>query len=303
MPDTPHRGTTPDHGPLHEVLAVADRLGIDVACAAAPVFDSSMLIHHSVGQLWPGASLYKPLAAVALSRQIGANLSTPVQITPDDHVPGGAGLSLTQDPVTLTWRELMRWMLIGSDNTSAQIILRKVGIAALAEVASDAGMSATSIVPTSESMTTAVRSARRVSEGPKNRAIERDDELLELARTDAILGSVTTATDQIKFMQALWSGTLLDSDGTRTVTAMLGQQLIPHRISRVISYPGVTVASKTGSWGPFRHETAVVTHGAEAPVAVCVMTRSLEFDRFVPAIDDAIGEIAAILVNSVRARF
>ncbi|WP_425280779.1 serine hydrolase [Leucobacter coleopterorum] len=66
--------------------------------------------------------------------------------------------------------------------------------------------------------------------------------------------------------------------------------------------PGVQVAGKTGSWGPFRHDSAVVTHSGEPPVAVSILTRSMDFDRVIPAIDDGIGEMAAMLVDCVRAQ-
>lgn len=62
------------------------------------------------------------------------------------------------------------------------------------------------------------------------------------------------------------------------------------------------VAGKTGSWGPFRHDSAVVTHDGETPIAVSILTRSMEFDRMLPAVDDGIGEIAAMLVDNVRSQ-
>ena len=70
----------------------------------------------------------------------------------------------------------------------------------------------------------------------------------------------------------------------------------------LIGRPGVRVAAKSGTWGPYRHEAAVVTHDMEQPVALCIMTESMEFNRRVPSIDDGIGEMASILVDAIRAR-
>lgn len=203
-----------------------------------------------------------------------------------------------EDPVTLTWRELMRWMLVGSDNTAAAVVLEEVGANALARVARDAGMASTRIAPSDEAVREIVE-ARRL--GAQRTGQDRDAQLIDFARKDPILGSVTTARDQTLLMDALWRGRLLPDRLTREVAAMLAQHTVPHCMNRTFCHPGVDVAGKTGSWGPFRHETAVITHTGEVGVAVCVMTASLEFDRTIPAIDDGIGEIAAVLVNAVRA--
>lgn len=286
------------HPAVVAALEIADGLGIDLSLCAHRVDGSGPVLSHRQDALWPGASLYKLPAAIALYRARGSRLSEPVHVRPDQRVSGGAGLSLMEDPVTVTWRELMRFMLVGSDNTAASLILREVGIPAVDDVAHDASMRRSSIASTADTVRLAVETAREDS--PFTSGPDIDDDLLEFTRRDRILGSLTTAADQVRLLTSLWSGTLMDSTGTALVCSMLAQQLIPTRISRTLSYPGVRVAAKTGSWGPFRHDSAVVTHDREAPIAVSVLTRSLEFDRLVPAIDDGIGTIAASIVDGIR---
>lgn len=281
---------------------MADTLGIDLAFVACPVDGSGPVIQYQESLLWPGASLYKVLAAVALYRKEEANLSAPVRVGPESRVAGGAGLSLMEDPVTLTWRELMRWMLVGSDNTSAAVIMQHIGEPAVDAVARDAGMTATRIAHSADTVRDAVEATRAATSSVGFSGRDLDDDLIAFAREDRVLGSVTTAEDQVALLRALWSGGLLNQVGTRMVCTMMQQKLSHHRISRTFGYPGVQVAGKTGSWGPFRHDSAVVAHSGEPPVAVSILTRSMDFDRVIPAIDDGIGEIAAMLVDCVRAQ-
>lgn len=289
-----------------DVLTVADRLGIDLAYAACTVGAPRGLAYQP-DQLWPGASLYKTLAAIALHRRRGNDLSSPVTVDPlACHVPGGAGLSLMQDTVTLTWREITRWMLIGSDNTAAALILQEIGPHLMQQCAQKAGMTNTWIAPAAGTVAAAVAARRPQDlEEPRpdhSRTPDRDDLLIEYASRDHVLGSVTTARDQVELLSALWSGHLLDPAATTEVTTMLGQQIARNRIGGAFTYPGVRVAAKSGTWGPYRHEAAVVTHDMEQPVALCIMTESMEFNRRVPSIDDGIGEMASILVDAIRAR-
>nr|WP_281392077.1 serine hydrolase [Brachybacterium halotolerans] len=62
-----------------------------------------------------------------------------------------------------------------------------------------------------------------------------------------MFGSLETAGDQMRLLTALWQGDLLDPAGSALIKGMLGQQLAPIRISRILSYPDVVVAGKTGS--------------------------------------------------------
>lgn len=279
-------------------LEIADGLGIDLSFCAQRIDGAGPILSHRRDALWPGASLYKLPAAIALYRARGSRLSEPVLVHPDQRVNGGAGLSLIEDPVTVTWRELMRFMLVGSDNTSADLILREVGIAAVDDVAHDASMRRSSIASNADTVRFAVETARRDS--PFTFGPDIDDDLLDFTRRDRVLGSLTTAADQVRLLSALWNGTLMDRVGTDMVCGMLAQQFVPTRISRTLCYPGVSVAAKTGSWGPFRHDSAVVTHDGEVPIAVSVLTRSLDFDRLIPAVDDGIGAIAASIVDGIR---
>lgn len=298
MTETGGRRGTGAHPAVVSALEIADGLGIDLSLCAHRVDGFGPVLGYRQDALWPGASLYKLPAAIALYRAKGLRLSEPVHVRPDQRVSGGAGLSLMEDPVTVTWRELMRFMLVGSDNTAASLVLREVGIPAVEDVAHDASMRRSSIASAADTVRVAVETAREDSffnSGP-----DIDDDLLEFTRRDRVLGSLTTAADQVRLLASLWRGELMDKAGTEMVCGMLAQQLVPTRISRTLSYPGVRVAAKTGSWGPFRHDSAVVTHDGEVPIAVSVLTRSLEFDRLIPAIDDGIGSIAASIIDGIR---
>lgn len=282
---------------LGDVLRIADRLGVDVAVAAARADGTGPVLGHRSQEPWPGASLYKTLAALALLRVPGLDPSERVTVTAADRVPGGAGLSLLGDPVTLSWRDLLRSMLVGSDNTAAQVILRRTGIPALDAVAREAGMTSTAVGTTAQTVAAAV-SARRA--GGSGTGTDRDDSLLAEAASDAVLGSTTTASDQLRLLTALWQGRLAGPADTELVIGTMGRLVQRSRITSAFDHPGARVAGRTGTWGPFRHESALVMHEGEVPIAVCVLTESLEIGRLLPAVDDGIGEIAAALVGELR---
>ncbi|MFC0674871.1 serine hydrolase [Brachybacterium hainanense] len=293
-PSTPR---SPDSLALGDVLRIADRVGIDVAVAAARADGRGPVLDHRAQEPWPGASLYKTLAALALVREAESALSSQVTVTDADRVPGGAGLSLLGDPVTLSWRDLMRSMLVGSDNTAAQVILRRVGVRAVDEVAGAAGMTGTRLGTAAQTIATTV-AARRGEDGPAG--TDRDDALLARAASDAVLGSTTTAADQLRLLQALWQGRLATPGGTDLVLGAMRNLVQRGRIASAFDHPGVHVAGRTGTWGPFRHESALIMHEGEVPIAVCVLTESLEIGRLLPAVDDGIGEIAAAVVGELR---
>lgn len=69
----------------------------------------------------------------------------------------------------------------------------------------------------------------------------------KLRTVDAVFVSLETAGDQVRLPTALWQGDLLDPAGSALIKGMLGQQLAPIRISRILSYPGVVVAGETRS--------------------------------------------------------
>ena len=281
-----------------EALRIADQLGVDVSVAAARADGSGAVLAHAEDRLWPGASLFKVLAAAALLREAPELLEVSVRVEPAEHVPGGSGLSLLSGPVTLTWRDLLVLMLSGSDNTAAGVILGRVGPAALSAAAREAGMTATRIAPTARTVQDAVQARH----GRVTPAHDRDRPLLEHAAHDSVMGSLTTAADQIALLGTPWHGTLLSPAHRDLVLGAMSRQVLQYRISAAFGHPGVQVAGKTGTWGPFRHESALVIHHGETPIAVSILTESLELARLLPAVDDGIGDMAAALVGDLRSR-
>lgn len=279
---------------LEDTLRIADQLGVDVAVCAVRADGSGPVIGHRSADLWPGASLYKTLLALAVLRDDSIVLDDRVTVTSEDRIPGGAGLSLLGDPVTLSMRDLLRSMLTGSDNTAATVLLRRVGEPALDAVADAAGMTSTHLASTGRAVLDVVGARHGGGEH------ERDAVLLRHAASDAVLGSTTTASDQSRLLQRLWQGRLATREQTELVIETMGRSVARSRISTAFDYPGVQVAGRTGTWGPFRHDSALVAHAGEVPVAVSVLTESLEIDRLLPSVDDGIGEIAAALVGALR---
>ena len=79
-------------------------------------------------------------------------------------------------------------------------------------------------------------------------------------------------------LSCIWTDQVASAEQSAFMRAVLAQQIWPHRLSSGFPYPGVHVARKTGTLGPFRHEIGVVQHRHEAPIAVAIFTEAARAD-------------------------
>ncbi len=79
----------------------------------------------------PFASVYKLPLLTAFCRLVDEAALDPreqVTLSPEDSIAGPTGLSILQDPVTLSRRDLAVMMMTVSDNAAADALLDQVGI-------------------------------------------------------------------------------------------------------------------------------------------------------------------------------
>lgn len=252
----------------------------------------------------PMASVYKlPLAAAWAELADAGELdpAATVEVTAEQRTPGPTGLSLLQDPVRISMRDLVRLMLTLSDNAAADIVLAAVTPAAVNEAMTRLELGDTLVRHGS------AESQQRVQWDTGTRNLETSTRALAslhrdvtTAEYDPALASYTTARDMTKLLELLWTRRVAPGAAGSVVRGAMARQVWQQRLSAGFPHDDVTVAGKTGTLGILRHEVGVVSFPHEDPVAVAVFTRAARAETKLPLVDRAIGEAARLAVHPLR---
>ncbi|MBJ8338910.1 serine hydrolase [Antrihabitans sp. YC3-6] len=250
------------------------------------------------------ASVYKLPLMVALCRAFDSGELSPtdtVRVDPATCTLGPTGLSIFQDPVELSVRDLARSMMTVSDNGAADIILRMVGLESVAKVLADLSLSRTRIVGGTDDahrMLRADMDVHTTREAFESLADSFDERTS--AVYDPAFASATTPREMTTLLDAIWTGEAVSHVSTKLVKRVMSEQIWPHRIRSGFPYSGVVVSGKTGTIGAIRNEVAVVEFPGETAVAVAVFTRAARADPLLPVVDQAIGRAAHLAVTELR---
>ena len=160
-----------------------------VGVCGASLRNASEYAHRGTGQ-FPAASLVKLFVAyAALVEARGRDMHARITITPDDGERGNGTLAnLTQD--TLPLSDILYFLLAHSDNTAQRVLERTFGVDALAKHITDLHLSNTTYVP------------RRAPHDTR---------------------ATTTPDDVVRFLRALWDGSLVSLDERTLILSALAQ--------------------------------------------------------------------------------
>ncbi|MBM6621968.1 serine hydrolase [Micrococcaceae bacterium RIT802] len=272
---------------------------IPASASQAPPSSVSVDAHRPVAM----ASVYKLPLAIALAREFDAGSLDPgeqVAIDPTTTTAGPSGVSLLRHPARLSLRDLAVSMMAVSDNAAADLLLARVGLAAVDAVLRDAGCRATRVRFGTAGMHEWLLEATETSTLGEALAAMREDTALDVGAHDPAFVSSTTAADMVALLTALWEGRLASAAETAELVSTMGRQLFRYRLASGFAQPGAEVAGKTGTIGRLRHEVGVVTHPGEQPIAVAVFTRAARSEPELPVVDAAIGRAARQAVNALR---
>lgn len=257
------------------------------------------------------ASMYKVPLLIAACRAIDSSELDPLErivIDPEQghRVPGPTGFCIFDDPISASTRDVLRQMIVVSDNTAAAAIRRALPHDAVARALSDLRIEGIDLVfgppPELESASGASawedanylqRASRPIDTGGDTKLENHDPAFLSHATPNALC----------ELLELIWTGRAASPKQCEFMRTVLGQQAWSHRIASGFPGKGFAVAGKTGTIGRIRSEMAVVQPEGELPVAVSVITRAARFDPSLPEADAAIGKIARILVDYLRASY
>jgi beta-lactamase class A len=234
----------------------------------------------------PASVMKVQVALTALTEIHEGRLDGSAMVTIDasNRTPGPVGMSLFDDPVRMSVRDLVVPLMTISDNVATDALIELVGLQRINATTQRLGLDDTLVASSLRQMLDAMATEAgfadyahlvrhepavhgKPSEGDVRRAVAASSAL------DPHRGSRTTPADMVRLLQALWTDAAAPSAVCARLRRLMGQQLTHQRIASGFG-PGFVVAAKSGGlMGIVRNEVGVVTDPQGAAYAVAVFTR------------------------------
>jgi beta-lactamase class A len=247
------------------------------------------------------ASVHKVCVLVTLHELAAAgalDLTEQVECPPAGRTPGPTGLAAMLDPVRLSLRDAAYLMMSVSDNTAADLLLRRVGLDAVNRTTARLGLTRTRAVYGFGEMLGTMRE----DAGPDGaRALTDPHVITRLRALDPARTNRSTPRDMTRLLGAVWRDEACPPEYGAAMRRIMGLQVWPHRLAAGFPFDDVHVAGKTGSLPTLRNEIGVVEYPDGGRYAVAVFTRTAHTAAVLPAADAVIGTAARIAVDAQRA--
>jgi beta-lactamase class A len=254
-------------------------------------------------ELVVAASTFKVAVALAFF-DLGASgeLDPGERLTlqPGARTDGPTGISILQDEVSLTLRDVAALMLTVSDNAATDALLARIGVDVVHERLRELGLVDTYLEGGCMQLMDAVATDLGFREWDDLLATDREistDELLRSRTFDSARTTRTTAREMTGLLAAIWRE---DSPACAEVRRLMGLQVTRDRLAA--GFPAeVRVAAKSGSWlRVVRNEVGVAEYPDGRRYAIAVFTRTPATHARRPDVDRAIGDAARAAVESLR---
>ena len=265
--------------------------------------ESGREVAHRADDLAVTASVFKLPVLIELCRQHAEgeiDAAAPVHVPVEERAPGPFGLSVMQDPMTMTLRDLA-WLMMGiSDNAATDVVCEHVGLDKVNATLRRLGLTRTRLDGDCRDL------FRTIGEDLELDSI--DDltlsrEVLEKLRAfdpERAL-QVTTPRDTTRLLQLIWTDEAAPADACAETRRILGLQVWPHRLAAGFADDDeVKTSGKTGTLPTIRNEVGVVEYPDGGRYAVAVFTRSSSLAMKNPAADAVIGRAARLAVDILR---
>ncbi len=236
------------------------------------------------------------------------DLDERVEVLPED-LRRGSGLVQTFAPgLNPTLRDLVRQMIITSDNTATDMVIRAVGLHRVNELLVSQGYRETALRMTTGDIFREVW----VRADPANASMT-DVQVFEQGfpnddgagqRSFALEGDSTawlgrtTAREMSRLLQQIISDSLTAHDPSQEMVDVLRGQLYSSRLPQRVQWEGVTVAHKTGDWPPIAGNDVGFLFYEGGPTIISVFTNQNTGDFF--ELEATLGLIAQDVVNAWR---
>ncbi|WP_327087326.1 class A beta-lactamase-related serine hydrolase [Nonomuraea sp. NBC_01738] len=277
--------------------AVFRRAGVDGVLHAVDV-DTGREVSYGPDEPVVTASVFKLPLMVELARMADAGalkLTERITVTGEDRVSGPTGVSAMLDDVTMSLRDLAYLMIAVSDNTSADVLVGRVGLDNVNAMLAACGFTGTRVLHGSRVMFASL--AEDCGHGWPYLDL---DELRAARALDPARTNRSTPREMTRLLSMIWRDELASAELSAWMRALMGMQVWPHRLSAGFPYDDVEVSGKTGSLPTLRNEVGVVEYPDGGRYAVAVFTRAFSPAANQPRADAVIGTTAYMAVDHLR---
>ncbi|MDT0346014.1 serine hydrolase [Streptomyces litchfieldiae] len=250
------------------------------------------------------ASIFKILLVLEFARQAVAGQLDPrerVLVRTGDRL-GGWGLAGCADDVEVSLRDLAYFTMSVSDNTAADLLLRRVGPDVLPLLAEELGLAATRVVggprQALESMLADV-GARDADEFARIYPTLPEERLRALRVFDPEHATSSTPREITRLLELIWHDEAGPPEACALVRELMGRQLFWTRLAAGFP-PGVTVAAKTGTLPGLHMEAGVARYPDGGRYAIAVFAAGRGLASRAIEVDLALGRAARWAVEHLR---
>ena len=267
---------------------------------------------HNADEPLPAASIFKVPVLVEAFRQMGQGAFTLAdrwELAEEDKSTGSGVLVRLAPGLQPTVRDLLTLMIIISDNTATDMLVRRLGAAGITATMQELGLRHTVVANTCRDLLRGLLGEAQPGLLPHEMARYLKEHPIS-PESPAYAGdeanNITTANEMVDLFTRIHTGEGMDAIGVdagarQEMKRILLQQQLNERMPRFLP-PGVPVAHKTGSLsGPWavRNDAGLLDLGERGTVSMAFFTRTrvpqgtdpADTSRLLTSIDE---EIAAL---------
>ncbi|MGC5020398.1 serine hydrolase [Micromonospora sp. DT47] len=250
------------------------------------------------------ASVFKVLLVLEFARQVAAGQLDPAErvlVSAADRL-GGWGVAGCADDVELSLRDLAYFTMSVSDDTAADLLLRRVGADVLPMLAAELDLPRTRIVGGPRQLVETMLAdvgARTEADFARIFPTLPDDRVRAMRVFDPAHTTSSTAREITRLLGLIWRDEAGPPAACATVRELMSRQLSWTRLASGFP-PGVRVAAKSGTLPGLHLEAGVAEYPDGMRYAMAVFARADRLPTRRVDVDLAMGEAARTAVEALR---
>lgn len=251
------------------------------------------------------ASVFKILLVLEFARQVAAgqlDATERVLVRAEDRL-GGWGIAGCADDAEVSLRDLAYFAMSVSDNTAADLLLRRVGPDVVPMLAAELGLPRTRIVGGPRQLVESMLAdigARSEADFARIFPTLPAERIRAMRVFDPAHTTSSTARELTRLLGLIWWDEAGPAAACAMVRELMGRQLLWTRLASGFP-PGVRVAAKSGTLPGLHLEAGVVEYPDGGRYAIAVSARTERLDTRRIDVDLAMGEAARVAVEALRA--